>query len=172
LLYNPQTGDAEILVFKNDLSVATEKTFSWASSQVLYVGHFGMPTLSIMLYDPQAVQSTFIAVDGSLTVSHQVTVASWDNRWQIIIGAFLDRSRCIAANNCTAGDDILALNRQTGQIEQFVFSFANQYQVVDNRSQGYVRNGVATTETVTAIDTSAIDLLATLHTGVGSEELY
>jgi len=125
-----------------------------------------------MLYDPQAQQSTFIAFDTSLLVAHQITVAAWDNRWQILVGSFLDRSRCLAAHNCSTGDDILVLNRQTGQMEQFVFSFGTQYQVVDNRSQGYVRNGVSPTSVLTPVDASTISLLATVSTTIKAEELF
>jgi hypothetical protein len=173
LLYDPSTGDAQIEVLKSDLSVADQKSFSgWGINQALYVGHFGTPTLNVMLYDPQAVQSTFIAFDTSLTVDHQFTVSGWDNRWQVLIGAFLDRSRCLAAHNCSMGDDILVLNRQTGQMQQFVFSFGTQYQVVDNRSQGYTRNGVATMPSLIPVDASNFSLLSTLSTTIRDEELY
>ena len=173
LLYNPSSGDAQILTLKSDLSLAGQKSYSgWGPNQALYVGHFGTPTLNVMLYDPQAQQSTFIAFDTSLLVAHQITVAAWDNRWQILVGSFLDRSRCLAAHNCSTGDDILVLNRQTGQMEQFVFSFGTQYQVVDNRSQGYVRNGVSPTSVLTPVDASTISLLATVSTTIKAEELF
>jgi len=173
LLYNPLSGDAQILILKNDLSVADTRNFSgWATNQALYVGHFGAPTLSIMLYDPQAAQSTFLEFDATLTVTHQVTVQSWSNHFQILIGSFLDRSRCLAVHNCTTGDDILELNRQTGQMEQFVFSFGNQYQVVDNRSQALVRTNIAPTDNLTSVDTTTFSLLTTLSTSIRGEELY
>jgi hypothetical protein len=173
LLYNPSSGDAQILTLKSDLSLADQKSYpGWGPNQALYVGHFGTPTLNVMLYDPQAQQSTFIAFDTSLLVAHQITVPAWDNRWQILVGSFLDRSRCLAAHNCSTGDDILVLNRQTGQMEQFVFSFGTQYQVVDNRSQGYVRNGVSPTSVLTPVDASTISLLTTVSTTIKAEELY
>ncbi len=173
LLYNPTTGDAQMLILKSDLSVSDQKSYSnWGTNQVLYVGHFGTSTLNVMLYDPQATQSTFIAFDNTLTVTHQFAVTSWDNRWQVLIGDFLDRSRCLNQHNCSTGDDILVLNRQTGQMEQFVFSFGNQYPVVDGRSQGFVRTGIAPTDSLTSVDTSTFSLLTTLSTSIRTEELY
>src|SRR6266487_1843260 len=173
LLYNPSSGEAQILVLKSDLSLADQKSFSgWGTNMALYVGHFGTPTLNVMLYDPQAIQTTFIAFDATLLATHQFTVPAWDNRWQILVGSFLDRSRCLAAHNCSTGDDILVLNRQTGRMEQYVFSFGTQYQVADNRSQGYVRNGVAPVANLTSVDASKFSLLTTLSTSIRAEELY
>ena len=173
LFYNPIGGNAQILTLKTDLSLADTKNYTgWGTNQVLYVGHFGAPTLSVMLYDPQAVLSIFLEFDSTLMVSHQVTVHSWDNHWQILIGSFLDRSRCLATNNCSTGDDILVLNRRTGQLEQFVFSFGNQYQVDDTRSQGFVRSRVAPMDSLTSIDASSYSLLTTLNTSIRGEELY
>lgn len=173
LLYDPSSGDAQVDILKNDLSLADRKSFSgWGANQALYVGHFGTPTLNVMLYDPQTLQSTFIAFDTSLLVKHQVSVPAWDNHWQVLIGAFLDRSRCLAAHNCSTGDDILVLNRQTGQMEQYVFSFGTQYQVIDNRSQGYVRTGAAPTPSLTPLDASSFSLLTKLSTTIRGEELY
>src|SRR3989440_33401 len=155
LLYDPSSGDAQIEILKSDLSLSSQKSFSgWGANQALYVGHFGTPTLNVMLYDPQTLQSTFIAFDASLIVKHQITMPAWDNRWQVLIGAFLDRSRSLAAHNCSTGDDILVLNRQTGQMQQFVFSFGTQYRVIDNRSQGYVRTGAASTPSITPLFSS------------------
>lgn len=173
LFYNPIGGNAQILTLKSDLSLAETKNYTgWGTNQVLYVGHFGAPALSVMLYDPQAVLSTFLEFDRALTVTHQVTVHSWDNHWQILIGSFLDRSRCLAPKNCSTGDDILVLNRRTGQLEQFVFSFGNQYQVDDSRSHGFVRTGVAPADSLISIDASTFSLLTTLNTSIRGEELY
>jgi hypothetical protein len=173
LLYNPGTGDAQVLSLKRDLSLASRSTYTgWATNQALYVGHFGAPTLSVMLYDPQAVESVFLEFDHTLSVTHRVTVQSWNNHWQILIGSFLDRSRCLAEHNCLTGDDILVLNRRTGQLEQFVFSFGNQYEVVDPRSQSYVRANAAPANALASVDTSTFSLLATLRTSIRSEELY
>ena len=173
LLYNPTSGDAEIWVLKSDLTVASKQTYTgWGTNQVLYIGHFGTPTLNVMLYDPQALQSTFFAFDATLTVTHQFVISSWDNRWQILVGSFLDRSRCLAAHDCATGDDILVLDRQTGQIQQYIFNFGNQYQVTDNRSQGVVRTGVAASQVLASIDGSIFNLEATLNTTIRGEELY
>jgi len=173
LLYDPSSGAAQIVTLKSDLSFADRQTYSgWATNQALYIGHFGAPTLSVMLYDPQAVQSTFLEFDNTLTITHQITVQSWDNHWQILIGSFLDRSRCLVTGSCLTGDDILVLDRRTGQLKQFVFSFGNQYQANDNRSQAFVRSSTANSESLTTVDTSTFSLLATLNTSIRGEELY
>ena len=173
LLYNPASGDAEIWVLKSDLSIAKQQTYAnWGTNQVLYIGHFGTPTLGVMLYDPQAIMSTFFAFDKTLAVTHQYAVPSWDNRWQILIGSFLDRSRCLASHDCATGDDILVLNRQNGQIQQYVFSFGNQYEMDDSRSASFVRNGVAPTEVLMSLNATTFNLMATLNTSIRGEELY
>lgn len=173
LLYDPTTGDANIQVLSPALALTATKTYStFGTNQVLYVGHFGLPTLSVMLYDPQAQQSTFIAFDSTLAIAHQVTVASWNQNYQVLIGSFLDRSRCLLTHTCLTGDDILVLNRQTGQIEQFVFSFGNLYQVYDNRSQPYDRTGAASQPRLITVDASVFSLLNTLSTSIRNEELY
>ncbi len=173
LLYDPSSGDAEALVLSPALVVTDTKTYSsFSTNQVLYVGHFGLPMVSVMLYDPQVQQSTFVAFDSTLTISHQVTVTSWDQHYQVLIGAFIDRSRCLATHSCATGDDILVLNRQTGQIEQYVFSFGNQYPVYDNRSQPFDREGVASQPALVTVDASVFSLLNTLSTSIRNEELY
>ena len=64
LLYDPSSGDAEALVLSPALVVTDTKTYSsFSTNQVLYVGHFGLPMVSIMFYDPQVQQSTFVAFD-------------------------------------------------------------------------------------------------------------
>ena len=131
-----------------------------------------MPTLSVMLYDPQAAQSTFVAFDKSLEITHQYQVSSWNQNWQILLGAFVDRSRCLASGNCSTGDDILVLNRQTGQVQQYVFSFGLQYQVFDSRSQAFLREGVAADANLGPVDTTSFSLLGTLNTSIRGEELY
>src|SRR5207253_7053776 len=114
----------QFLIFSADLSRADHKSYSgWGTNLALYVGHFGMSTLSVMLYDPQAAQSTFVAFNNTLEVTHQYQVSSWDQRWEVLVGAFIDRSRCVARGNCVTSDGILVLNRLTGQIQQYVFSF-------------------------------------------------
>ena len=173
LLYDPGSGNMQFLVFNSHLSLTAQKTLSsLGSNQVLYVGHFGMPTLSVMLYNPEAAQSTFIAFSGSLDVQRQLTVTSWNQNWQILIGAFLDRSRCLANHTCATGDDILLLNRQLGQLQQYMFSFGNQFKVFDNRSQPFLRNGVAPEGTLSPVDTATFALVVTLDTSIRGEELY
>lgn len=173
LLYDPGAGNAQLLTFAHDLSLQTQKLYdNWGQNKVLYVGHFGMNTLSIMLYDPQAQHSSFIALNKSLAVARQYTLQSWGPRWQILVGAFLDRSRCLHAGNCSLGDDILALDRKTGQIQQFVFSFGRQFQVFDNRSQAFVRNGVTSNAKLNSVDTTTFSLVETLKTSIRNEELY
>ncbi len=173
LLYDPSSGDAQFLVFASNLSLAKQISNSgWGRNLVLYVGHFGMPSLSVMLYDQQAGQSTFIAFDRSLKVAKQYTVQSWDQSWQILVGAFLDRSACLAEGSCATGDDILVLNRQTGQVEQFVFSFGNHYKVFDNRSQSFLRNGIASTPDLSPVDATSFSMLASFDTSIHDEELY
>jgi hypothetical protein len=173
LLYDPSSGDAQFLIFTSKLSLANQKSLSaWGSNLVLYVGHFGMSTLSVMLYDPKAAQSTFIAFTPSLDVQRQYTVNSWDQSWQILVGAFLDRSHCLANHTCSTGDDILVLNRSLGQLQQYIFSFGKQFDVFDNRSQSFVRAGTATEGVLSPVDTTTFGLVMTLDTSIRGEELY
>lgn len=172
LLYDPGSGEAQFLTFASDLSLADQKSYpNWGTNQVLYVGHFGLPELSVMLYNPEAAKSTFIAFNTSLDIVHQFTVQSWDQSFQILIGAFLDRSRCLAAHDCSTGDDILVLDRRTGQIQQYIFSFGREYSVYDNRSQGYVRNGASDAH-LNPVKTTIFKLMTTLDTDIKNEELY
>ncbi len=173
LLYDPGTGDLQFLVFAPDLSLANQVDDTGLNTgQVLYVGHFGLPALSVMLYDPAAGQSTFIAFDSSLQVAQQVAVQSWNQTWQVLIGAFLDRSTCQAAYHCATVDDVLALNRQTGQLKQYSFTFGNQYQVFDNRLQAFIREGVVITARLQTVDTSSFNWQTTLDASITTEELY
>ncbi len=172
-LYDPVNGAGQMLAFKSDLTLANQLTYSnLGTSMVLYAGHFGLPTVSVMLYDPQAGQSTFLAFDKSLAISQQTTVQSWGQRWQILVGAFLDRSRCIVNGNCATGDDILVLDRQTGQIGQYVFSFGRKFQVYDNRSQAFLRQDGVPDTRLNKVDTTTFSLLNTLSTNIHDEELY
>jgi hypothetical protein len=173
LLYDTRSGDAQFLRFGSNLSLIEEKSISgWGTNQVLYVGHFGQRTLSVMLYNPQAGQSTFIAFDSSLRVIHHYTISSWDHTSQILVGAFLDRSRCLASHTCAAGDDILVLNRKSGQVKQFIFSFGNNFKVFDNRAQAFLRQGAISIATLSAIDATSFSLATMLDTGIHNEELY
>jgi hypothetical protein len=173
LLYDPSSGEAQFLLFGSDLSLQDQKSISgWGTNRVLYIGHFGLPSLSIMLYNAKASQSTFIAFDASLRVSHHYTISSWDQNAQVLVGAFLDRSRCLASHTCTNGDDILVLNRHTGQAKQYVFSFGNRFKVFDNRVQAFLREGVASISSLAAVDASSVSLMSTLDTSIHNEELY
>lgn len=124
-----------------------------------------------MLYDPAAQQSTFLALNASLQITRKVTVQSWDQHWQILVGAFLDRSRCLARGNCTAGDDILVLDRRTGLMQQYAFSFEPQLSVYDNHMQALLREGEPAAEPGVSLD-SLFSVLSTLETNIRQEELY
>lgn len=173
LLYDPSSGDAQMLVLKKNLAVASQVNYSaWGTNLVLYVGHFGLPTLSVMLYDPQQAQSTFLAFDVSLNVAHQAMVQSWGQSSQILVGSFLDHGLCMEQHTCTSGDDILVLNRQTGMVQQYVFSFGNLFNVYDNRVQGFLRNGTASMVNVLPVDASLFSLLSSEESTIHNEELY
>ena len=172
LLYAPDSGNAQMLSFKPDLSQDQQQTYmDWGQNMVPYTGHFGTTTASsLMLYDPENAQSTFIEFDSSLNVSHQYTVKSWDQNWQILAGSFIDHNAC--RSNCGTGDDILVLNRKTGQLEEYAFSFGRKYQVFDNRLQPFMREGVASDFQIQSIDTSTFNVVTTFDTTIRDEELY
>lgn len=171
LLYDPGTGNTQFLAFAPDLSVALQVDDSGLlPGQVLYVGHFGLPSLSVMLFDPVAQRSTFYAFNASLLVAQKYTAQSWTQHWQILVGAFLDRSTCLANHTCATGDDVLALNRQTGQVQQFIFTFGNEYHVFDNRSQSFLRDGAA--PAMSTVNASSFVPQTILNTGILNDELY
>lgn len=173
LLYDPSSGDAQMLILKSNLAVAHQLDYTgWGTNQVLYVGHFGLPTLSIMLYDPQQAQSTFVAFDSSLNVAHQAMVQSWGQTSQILVGSFLDHSLCEEQHTCAGGDDLLVLDRTTGMVQQYVFSFGNLFNVYDNRIQGLMREGLVNTVTLFPIDASMFRLLSSVESTIHNEELY
>ncbi len=173
LMYDPSSGDAQVLSFKDNLALDKQQKYSnWGTNQLLYSGHFGSKQMSVMLYDPQAAKSTFIGLDPSLAQSKQFTTQSWDQNWQVLIGSFVDRSKCLATSSCEGGDDILVLNRQTGAIQQYAFSFGQPISVLDNRSQPYVRDGVGNSQRVDSIETTSFTLLSTFQTSIHNEELY
>jgi hypothetical protein len=173
LLYDPGTGDAHFLVFARDLSLAAQKRYAgWGKNLVLYPGHFGSPAPGIMLYDPAAQQSTFLAFDARLQITLHSAVPSWDQHWQLLVGAFLDRSRCLARGNCTTGDDILLLDRRTGEMQQYIFSFGPRFKVYDNRLQAFLREGAAAEARLIAVGAPSFSVLATLETTITVEELY
>jgi hypothetical protein len=172
LLYDPTSGNAQILVLNQKLAVANQLTYSsWGTGLVLYVGHFGLPTLSVMLYNPQQSQSTFIAFDPALNVAHQALVQTWGPTSQILIGSFLDHALCLEQHTCNNGDDILILNRLTGLVQQYVFSFGNQFSLYDNRIQGFLRNGITSTS-IFPVDSSLFSLLTSEDSSIHNEELY
>jgi hypothetical protein len=173
LLYDPGSGDAQFLVFAPNLSLKSQvSNLTLLPGQVLYVGHFGLPSLSVMLFDPAAGQSTFYAFNTSLAISKQYSAPSWNQHWQVLIGSFLDRSACLTNHTCTTGDDVLALNRQTGQVQQFIFTFGNQYHVFDNRSQSFLRDGAASTPVMNTVNASSFESQMVLNTGILNDELY
>ncbi|MGZ3630244.1 MAG: CHAP domain-containing protein [Ktedonobacteraceae bacterium] len=173
LLYDPSSGDAQFLVFGSDLSLANQKNMSgWGTNRVLYIGHFGLPSLSIMLYNPHLGQSTFMAFDSSLRITDKYTISTWDQNSQILVGSFLARSRCLASHTCSSGDDILVLNRKTGQAKQYVFSFGNHFKVFDNRTQSFLREGATSKPFLSTVDASSFSLMSTLDTSIHNEELY
>lgn len=175
MLYDPSSGSGQILTFDSDLKLVQQQLYpDWGQNKVLYVGHFGMSQVSIMLYDPLAATSSFLTFDKSLEVAHEYDGKGWDQRWQILVGSFLDHSRCIKDGNCATGDDILVLDRQTGQIMQYVFSFGRKYQVYDNRIKSFERLGVTTSidPHLNEVDTTTFNLIGTFSTDIKGEELY
>ena len=173
LLYDPSNGNGRLLAFNDHLVQTTQKDFSdLGINQSLYIGHFGLPSVSIMLYDPLQAQSVFLAFDQSLAIAHQYLTKSWDQSKQILVGAFLDRSRCVEDGDCSHGDDILILNRKNGQIEQYVFTFGRQFTTYDNRTQAFARQGADTVAHINAVDTTTFQLVTTLNTEIRNEELY
>ena len=172
LLYDPTSGDALMLTLNQKLNLASQLTYtSWGTGQVLYVGHFGLPGLSVMLYNPQQSQSTFIAFDSSLNVAHRAQVQSWGPTSQILVGSFLDHALCMEQHTCANGDDILILNRQTGLVQQYIFSFGNQFSLYDNRIQGFLRDGITSTS-IFPVDSSLFSLLTSEDSTIHNEELY
>jgi hypothetical protein len=125
-----------------------------------------------MLYNVHIGQSTFIAFDSALRIIYKYTVASWDQNSQILVGSFLDRSRCLASHTCGNGDDILVLNRKTGEAKQFIFSFGNHFKVFDNRTQAFLREGVTSKPALSTVDASTFSMISTLDTSIHNEELY
>ena len=131
------------------------------------------------MYDQQNAQSVFVSFHADLTIDHQYTVKTWDQRWQILVGAFHDVAQCSSASastDCAKNDDILVLNRQNGQIEQYVFSFGRQYQLYDNRAQAFLRQGYHagyfTHQYVDFIDATTFSMVSTQSTSIRNEELY
>ncbi len=173
MLYDPSKGAGAFLVLESDLSLVKRQNYTgWTPNEVLYVGHFGTDRLSAMLYNPQIGTSTFIAFNNALKVQTIRTMHSWDQHYQILVGDFVDRSSCIADGNCSKGDDILVLNRKTGQIQQYVFTFGRQYQVLNNTARPYMRRGSDSSRVYKTVDTTSFKLVGTFDTSIKNEELY
>lgn len=174
LLYDPNVGNLQILRFDKKLALSGQvQQRNLGEHQVLYVGHFGLPTLSIMLYDVHSAQSTFIGFDNKLNIVHQYLTRTWDQQWQILVGDFAYQGQCASGSSCnTSVDSILVLNRHSGQLERYIFSFGRQYSVYDNRSQAFTRQGVQVQDQVTAIDSTSYSLVESLNTSLKNEELY
>ena len=168
LLYDPSKGTSSFLALGSDLSLVKRQNYSgWTQNGVLYVGHFGTARLNVMLYDPQASTSTFLAFDDKLKVQTQHTVSSWSKDYQILVGSFVDRSLCVANGNCSKGDDILVLNRKTGQIEQYIFSFGRQYQVINNIARPFTRKG--SSQAYKTVDTTTFKVIGTFNTSIKTQ---
>lgn len=173
LLYDPSQGNGKFLVFNADLSLAHEQSYSgWKVNDVFYVGHFGTNRMNAMLYDPQAGTSTFIVFNDSLKIMHLYTVQSWDQHWQILVGAFVNHASCSVDVNCAKDDNILVLNRRTGEMAQYSFTFGRQYQVLDNRSQVFARGSSDTDTRFLAVDSTTFKAVGTFTTTISGEELY
>ncbi len=173
MLYEPSRGMGAFLVLGSDLSLQRRQDYTgWTPNEVFYVGHFGTDRLSAMLYDPQAGTSTFIVFDDALKILTLHTIHSWDQHYQILVGAFVDRTTCLTNSSCGKGDDILVLNRVTGQIQQYIFTFGRQYQVINNRAQPYVRGGFSSAGEYKTVDTTIFQVVGTFDTSIGDEELY
>jgi len=84
----------------------------------------------------------------------------------------VNRSTCVTNGSCGKGDDILVLNRTTGQIQQYVFTFGRQYQVINNRAQPYVRGGFGADREYKKVDTTSFQVVGTFDTNITNEELY
>jgi surface antigen len=170
MLYDPIAGKLQIMSFDKHLNVTHDKLFSnVGKNEVAYIGHFGQATPGIMLYDPQAAQSTFMSIDHSLAIDHEYLVKSWNQNSQILVGDFSDHNNC--GSSCNS-DSILVLNRKTGLIEQYVFTFGKVSKVYDNRAQGFMREGVSVTQHVSLVDTSTFSMVSSLSTPIRNEELY
>ena len=173
-LYDPQSGDAQMLAFNKHLQLINQRVYqNLGANNILYVGHFGMSRLSVMLYDPQSAKSTFIAFQKSLAMGQHMTVKSWGSRWQILIGAFVaPKNQAQCTGKCVPNDDILVLDRQTGQIGEYAFSFGQPFHVYDNRAQAFNRLGVNIDPRLNSVNTTTFSLLTTLKTSIKNEELY
>jgi hypothetical protein len=177
LLYDPSNGNAQIMLLSHDLSLTDTKTYDkWGTNRLLYVGHFGPSSLSIMLYNPQDSKSMFLAFDKSLHITHRYLAQAWGHHWSALIGAFLDRSHCLNAGKCSTGDDILALDRRTGQVGEYIFSFGRKETILDRPDSSSIDDGAISSSSIKqhsrTVDTTTFRLVSTLNTHIRDEELY
>jgi CHAP domain len=177
LLYDPSNGHAQIMLLARNLSLAGKESYDrWGTNRLLYIGQFGTSSLSVMLYNPQDAKSLFLAFDKSLHITHRYLAQTWDRHWQVLIGAFLDRSRCLDAGKCSTGDDILALDRRTGQMGQYIFSFGRKEVILDGPEASSMEDGAISGASIKqhlhTVDTTTFRLVSTLNTSIRSEELY
>ena len=175
MLYEPSKGLGAFLVFNSDLTLQRRQDYTgWTPNEVFYVGHFGTDRLNAMLYDPQKGTSTFIVFNNALKILTLHTVQSWNSKWQILIGAFTSNSVCATNTSCKQDDDILALNRTNGQIQQFAFTFGNQYKEINNRARAFEqlhKSSSLGSELIT-VDTTSFKTVATFDTSIHGEEVY
>ncbi len=173
LLYDPGSGNGQVLSFSQNLALNNQKSYTnLGKNLVAYVGRFGTSASDVMLYNSQQGQSLFLSFDSSLQIKQQELVKSWDQNWQVLSGNFQDHSSCSQGTTCPNGDAILVLNRQTGQLAQYAFSFGHQYKIYDNRIQSFVRQGVAANQNLKPVDTTSFNLVNSLSTTIKNEELY
>ena len=64
------------------------------------------------------------------------------------------------------------LDRTTDMVQQYLFSFGNQFNVYDNRAQAFLLEGIAAIEGIFPADTNLFSLLFSIDTSIRDEELY
>ena len=184
LLYDPTQGTARMLAFARDGSVQQHQDYSHLGThELVYTGYFGLPTMSVMLHDPTQGQSLFLSFDHQLALSHESRMQTWGTRWQVLVGSFLleTTTGCTDTPPCSTGetretagthDDLLVLDRQTGQLEPFAISLAHNAHRFDPRVMAFERLGVAPTLQARPVETGVVSLGATLETSIRTEEVY
>lgn len=179
VMYDPGNGNAQILSFTPTLDLASVKSYTnWGTNQLLFTGHFGLPTYNVMLYDPAAGESRFLTFDASLQVIHQYITSSWDSNWQLLSSSFIDRadhSNCGGSTNCSPAqqEHLLVLQRQMGQLLQYTFALGSTSGTYDNRTRLFERLGISSADqSLQKLDGSDLNLVMTLKTDIRDEELY
>ncbi len=157
LLYDRVLRDVRLLGFDSNLHIThNQPIHNVDGNWEVFSGDFkGAGRSQVLFYNPIGGNAQILTLKTDLSLADTKNYTGWGTN-----------------HNCSTGDDILVLNRRTGQLEQFVFSFGNQYQVDDTRSQGFVRSRVAPMDSLTSIDASSFSLLTTLNTSIRGEELY